>query len=42
MGAEAVVWGFETDTYKPRNLKWKIDSDLQYSTGNSAQYYVTT
>ena len=37
---EGIVWEFEIDTYKPQNFKWITNNDLQYSTGNSAQYFV--
>ena len=39
-------WGtdreFVIDMYTLLYLKWMTNKDLLYSTGNSAQYYVTT
>ena len=37
-----IVKEFGIDTYTPLFLKWITNKDLLYSTGNSAQYYVTT
>ena len=37
-----IVREFEIDMYKLLCLKWITNKDLLYSTGNSAQYYVTT
>ena len=33
---------FQLDVYILLYLKWVTNKDLLYSTGNSAQYYVTT
>ena len=35
-------WEFGNDMYTLLYLKWITNRDLLYSTGNSAQYYVTT
>ena len=37
-----IVREFGIDMYTLLYLKWIINKDLLYSTGNSAQYYVTT
>jgi len=37
-----IHWEFGIDTYTLLYLKWITNKDLLYSTGNSAQYYVTT
>ena len=34
-------WEFGIDMYTLLYLKWITKKDLSYSTGNSAQYYVT-
>ena len=39
---EGIVRQFGTDMYTLLYLKWITNKDLLYSTGNSAQYYVTT
>ena len=39
---EGIVRGFGIDMYTLLYFKWIIKKDLLYSTGNSAQYYVTT
>jgi len=39
---EGTVREFGTDMYTLLYLKWITNKDLLYSTGNSAQYYVTT
>ena len=35
-------WEFGIDMYTLLYFKWIINMNLLYSTGNSAQYYVTT
>ena len=37
-----IVREFGTDMYTLLYLKWITNKDLLYSTGNSAQYYLTT
>ena len=37
-----IVREFGIDMYTLLYLKWVTSKDLLYSTGNSAQYYVTT
>ena len=37
-----IVREFGIDMYTLLYLKWITNKDLLYSTGNSAQYYVTT
>ena len=37
-----IDWEFEIDMYTLLYLKWINNKDLLYSTGNYAQYYVTT
>ena len=39
---EGTVRELGIDMYTPPYLKWIANKDLVYSTGNSAQYYVTT
>ena len=39
---EEIDWEFETDMYTLLYLQWINSKDLPYSTGNYAQYYVTT
>ena len=39
---EGIVREFGIDMYTLLNLKWITNNDLLYSTGNSAQYYLTT
>ena len=39
---EGTVRELGIDMYTPPYLKWITNKDLVYSTGNSAQYYVTT
>ena len=39
---EGIVREFGIDMYTLLYLKWITNKDLLYSTGNSAQYYVTT
>ena len=39
---EEIVREFGMDMYTLLYLKWTTNKDLLYSTGNSAQYYVTT
>ena len=39
---EGTVREFGTDMCTLLYLKWITNKDLLYSTGNSAQYYVTT
>ena len=39
---EGAVREFGTDMYKLLYLKWITSKDLLYSTGNSAQYLVTS
>ena len=41
-GGEGIVREFVTDMYTLLYLKWITNKDLLHSTGNSAQYYVTT
>ena len=41
-GGGRTVREFGTDTYTLVYLKWITNRDLLNSTGNSAQYYVTT
>ena len=41
-GGEGIVRVFGTDVYTLLYLKWVTNKDLLYSTGNFAQYYVTT
>ena len=42
VGGEGIVREFGIDMYILLYLKWITNKDLLYSTGNSAQYYVTT
>ena len=42
MGGEGAVREFGIDMYTLLYLKWITNKDLLYSTGNSAQYSVTT
>ena len=37
-----IDWEFGIDMYTLLYLKWITNKDLLYSTGHSAQYYVTT
>ena len=37
-----IVWEFGIHMYTLLYLKWITNKDLLYTTGNSAQYYVTT
>ena len=39
---ERIVREFGIDLYTLLHLKWITITDLLYSTGNCAQYYVTT
>ena len=39
---EGIVRKFGINMYTLLHLKWITNKDLSYSTGNSAQYYVTT
>ena len=39
---EGIFREFGIDMYTLLYLKWITNKDLVYSTGNSAQYYVTT
>ena len=39
---EGIVREFGIDMYTLLYFKWITNKDLLYSTGNSAQYYVTT
>ena len=39
---EGIVMEFGIDKYTLLYLKWITNKDLLYSTGNCAQYYVTT
>ena len=39
---KGIVREFGIDMYTLLYLKWITNKDLLYSTGNSAQYYVTT
>ena len=39
---EEIVREFGMDVYTLLYLKWITNKDLLYSTGHSAQYYVTT
>ena len=39
---EGIVKEFGIDLYTLLYLKWITNKELLYSTGNSAQYYVTT
>ena len=39
-GGEGIVREFGIDMYTLLYLRWIINKDLLYSTGNSAQYYV--
>ena len=39
---EGIVREFGIDKYTLLYLKWITNKDLQYSTGNSVQCYVTT
>ena len=39
---EGIVREFGIDMYTVLYLKWIANKDLLYSTGNSAQYYLTT
>ena len=39
---EGIVREIGIDMYTLLHLKWITNKDLLYSTGNSAQYYVTT
>ena len=41
-GGGGINWEFDIDMYTLLYLKWITKKDLLYSTGNSAQYYVTT
>ena len=41
-GGEGIVREIGIDMYTLLHLKWITNKDLLYSTGNSAQYYVTT
>ena len=41
-GRRGMDWEFGIDMYTLLYLKWITNKDLLYSTGNSAQYYVTT
>ena len=41
-GEEGIVRDFGTDMYTLLYLKWITIKDLLYSTGNSAQYSITT
>ena len=42
MIGEGIVREFGIDMYTLLYFKWITNWDLLYSTGNSAQYYVTT
>ena len=42
LGGGGIVREFGIDMYTLLYFKWIINKDLLYSTGNSAQYYVTT
>ena len=41
-GEKGIVRDFGTDMYTLLYLKWITIKDLLYSTGNSAQYSITT
>ena len=41
-GEGGIVREFGIDKYTLLYLEWITNKDLLYSTGNSAQYYVTT
>ena len=40
-GWEGINWEFGINRYTPLYIKYINNKDLLYSTGNSAQYYVT-
>ena len=41
-GEGGIDWEFGIDMYTLLYLKWIINKDLLYNTGNSAKYYITT